>query len=82
MGVVGKFPNQRRRVSVKTSSSKSIQSVGANTPSPQQAATYIAEMSSELALMARGVNLHFVAHLLAMAQAEAEGAVALRDCDV
>ena len=72
MDVVGKRPNQRRRVSVKESSSKNEQSRDANTPSPQQVAAYIAEICLELVLMAKGANLSLVAHLLAMAQAEAE----------
>ena len=74
MGGVGESPNQRHRVSVKGSSSQSIQSGDANTPSPQQVAAYIAEMSLELMLMAEGANLALAAHLLAMAQAEAEHA--------
>ena len=73
MGVIGKTPNPRRKVRVKTTSSKNIQSVSANTPSPQKVATYIAEMCAELVLMAKGTNLTLVTHLLAMAQAEAEG---------
>ena len=72
MGVVGKTPNQRRRVSFKTSPSKQTQAVDANTPSPQQVAAYIAEICLELMIMAKGANLTLVAHLLAMAQAEAE----------
>ena len=72
MGVVGKVPNQRRRVSVKASSSKSIQSVAAYTPSPQQVAAYISQMCLELVLISNGANLALLAHLLAMAQAEAE----------
>ena len=72
MSVVGKNPNRRRRVSVKTSSPKNEQSPDANTPSPQQVAAYIAEICLELVLMAKGANLTLVAHLLAMAQAEAE----------
>ena len=72
MDVVGKRPNQRRRVSVKESSSKNEQSRDANTLSPQQVAAYIAEICLELVLMAKGANLSLVAHLLAMAQAEAE----------
>ncbi len=44
--------------------------------SPQQAATaqYIAAMSGEMAGLATGAGLRLVAHLLAMAQAEAEHA--------
>ena len=72
MDVVGKRPNRRRRVSVNTSSPKNEKSRDANTPSPQQVATYIAEICLELVLMAKGANLTLVAHLLAMAQAEAE----------
>ena len=72
MGVVGKTPNQRRRVRVKTSSPKNEKSRDANTPSPQEVAAYIAEICLELVLMAKGANLTLVAHLLAMAQAEAE----------
>ena len=77
MDVVGKRPNQRRRVSVKESSSKNEQSRDANTLSPQQVAAYIAEICLELVLMAKGANLTLVAHLLAMAQAEAEYAAEL-----
>ena len=94
MGMVGKTPNQRRRVSVKTSSLRNTKSAAddkassfpaatyigglhsssANTSpiSPQQVAAYIAEICLELVLMAKGANLSLVAHLLAMAQAEAE----------
>ena len=72
MGVVGKSPNQRRRVSVKPSSSQKLETVDADTPSPQQVAAYIAEMCVEMVVMAKSVNLSLVAHLLAMAQAEAE----------
>ena len=94
MGMVGKTPNQRLRVSVKTSSLKNTKAIegekgsscptatyigglhssSANTSpiSSQQVAAYIAEMSLELVLMAKGANLILVAHLLAMAQAEAE----------
>ena len=39
-----------------------------------QTAFYIAGMCGELATMARSVNLTFLSHLLAMAQAEAENA--------
>ena len=77
MGVVVKSTNQRRRVSVKTSSSEIIQSADANTPSPQQTAAYIAEMCADLVTMTKGANLPFLAHLLEMAQAEAEYAA---DC--
>ena len=59
MGVVGKSPNQRRGVRVKTSSSENLGSAGADSPSQQQVAAYIADICVELA------------HLLAMAQAEA-----------
>jgi mannose/fructose-specific phosphotransferase system component IIA len=72
MGGVGKSPNQRRRVSVKRSSSENVEAADADAPSPQQVAAYIAEMCGEMAIMAKGVNLPLVAHLLAMAQAEAE----------
>jgi hypothetical protein len=72
MGVVGKVPNQRRRVSVQTGSRKNTQWPDVDGPSQQQVAAYIAEMCLELALMANGANLALVAHLLAMAQAEAE----------
>jgi len=72
MGVVGKVPNQRRRVSVKTSSSENLELANADTPSPQQVAAYIAEMCVELVAMAKAADLGLVAHLLAMAQAEAE----------
>ena len=72
MDVVGKRPNRRRRVSVNTSSPKNEKARDANTPSPQQVAAYIAEICLELVLMAKGANLSLVAHLLAMAQAEAE----------
>ena len=79
MSVVGKKPNQRRRVSIKTSSAENIQSVNANTTSPQLVAGYIAEMCLELVVMAKDANLTFVAHLLAMAQAEAEGTAEFMD---
>ena len=94
MGTVGKTPNQRRGVRVKTSSPKNnpsevgekassfptaphvdgFRSSSANTStvSSQQVAAYIAEMCLALVLMAKGANLTFVAHLLVMAQAEAE----------
>jgi hypothetical protein len=41
-------------------------------PSPQETVAYIAEICVELARMAKGADLAFLAHLLAMAQAEAE----------
>ena len=41
-------------------------------PSAQEVAAYVAEMCAELVMMSKGANLPFVAHLLAMAQAEAE----------
>ena len=72
MGVVGKSPNQRRKVSVKAPFSQTRRSSSAVAPAPQETAAYIAQMSGELARMARGANLGFIAQLLAMAQAEAE----------
>ena len=77
MGLVCRTPNRRRRVSVETSCSENVQSVDANTPSPQQVAVYIADMCLELMLMAKAAELPLVAHLLAMAQAEVESAA---DC--
>ena len=71
MGVVGKSPNQRRGVRVKTSSSENLGSAGADSPSQQQVAAYIADICVELVIMAKCANLPLVAHLLAMAQAEA-----------
>ena len=54
-----------------TSPSKPVPAI-----SPRQAETarYIAAMSGEMATMANGVGLKLLAHFLAMAQAEAEGA--------
>ena len=72
MGVVGKSPDLRRRVSVKAIFPEKAPSAVAATPSPQEAAAYIAQMCAELVIMAKGANLVFAAHLLAMAQAEAE----------
>jgi hypothetical protein len=72
MGVVGKSPDQRRRVSVQAIFPEKDPSAMAATPSPQLAADYIAHMCAELVIMSKGANLVFVAHLLAMAQAEAE----------
>ena len=43
-------------------------------PSPQHTAAYVAQMCADLATMAKGANLPFLAHLLAMAHAEAERA--------
>ena len=72
MGLVGETSSQRRRVSVKMSSTKQLPTVDANTPSPQHVAAYIAEMCLELVIMTNGLNLPLLAHLLAMAQAEAQ----------
>lgn len=72
MGVVGKSPHQRRSVSVKSISSETSTTPIATAPSSQEAAAYIAEICVELVRMAKGSNMAFVAHLLAMAQAEAE----------
>ena len=72
MGVVGKSPSQRRSVSVKATFSEKAPSAVAASPSPQEAAAYIAEICVELVRLAKGANLVFLAHLLAMAQAEAE----------
>lgn len=72
MGVVGKSPNQRRKASVKAPFSQTRLSSCAAAPAPQETAAYIAQISGELAHMARGANLGFLAQLLAMAQAEAE----------
>ena len=77
MGVVGKTPNRRRRVRVRTSSSaETAPFVAVPAPSIQTAA-YIAEMCAGLLLMAQGANLAFLSHLLAMAHAEAEYAAEL-----
>jgi len=43
-------------------------------PSQQHTAAYVAQMCTDLATMAKGANLPFLAHLLAMAHAEAERA--------
>ena len=72
MALVGKNPNQRLRVSVELSHPVDTPIAPPTAPSPQQVATYIAEICLELVLMAKGANLTLVAHLLAMAQAEAE----------
>ena len=72
MGVHGKSPNPRRSVSVKSISSDTSLSAFGTAPSPQETAAYIAEIVGELVVMAKGANLVFVAHLPAMAQAEAE----------
>lgn len=86
MSLVGKSPNQRRGVSVKSSLSKNIESVDPQAATPQQVAAYIAGMCRDLLAMQPAPNTGLVAHLLAMAQAEAEhlaeqgsGAVASRD---
>ena len=72
MALVGKNPNQRLRVSVELSPPVDTPIATTTAPSPQQVAAYIAEICLELVLMAKGANLTLVAHLLAMAQAEAE----------
>jgi len=72
MGVYGKSPNPRRSVSVKSISSDTSLSAFGTAPSPQETAAYIAEIVGALVVIATGANLVFVAHLLAMAQAEAE----------
>ncbi len=74
MGVVGKSPNPRRGVSVKATFPENAPSAAAAPPSAQDAAAYIAEICVELVRIAQDANLTFVAHLLAMAQAEAESA--------
>ena len=71
MGVVGKSPNQRRRVSVESSTAVHTRTTSTTTPSPQQTAAYVAEICLELVVLAKAANLHFLAHLLTMAQAEA-----------
>ena len=43
-----------------------------DSPTPQHTAAYVAHMCADLAIMAKGANLPFFAHLLAMAQAEAD----------
>lgn len=42
-----------------------------SSPSAQEAAGYVAELTSELANLARGVRLDFLAYLLDVAQLEA-----------
>jgi alpha/beta superfamily hydrolase len=74
MGVVGKSPNPRRRVRVKATFPDNAPLAIVAPPSSQEAAAYIAEICVELVRMAQDANLTFVAHLLAMAQAEAESA--------
>ena len=73
MGVVGKNPNPRRSVSVQSAvfEEKSF-AVGAG-PSQKETAAYIAEISGELVMMAKRADLSLLAHLLAMAHAEAAG---------
>ena len=70
MGVFGKLPNQRRRVS--TSSSAETAPIIADPDPAVDTAAYISEVCAELLLMARDAKLAFLSHLLAMAQAEAE----------
>ena len=72
MGVDVKSPNPRRRASVDSTKPEAKPAPLAVAPSAQESAAYIAQISGELARMARGVNLGFLAQLLAMAQAEAE----------
>ena len=72
MALVGKNPNQHLRVRVEISPAVDTPTATTTAPSPQQIAAYIAEICLELVLMAKGANLTLVAHLLAMAQAEAE----------
>ncbi len=74
IGLPDKTLNKHRGVRVKTRSSKNIQSMDANTPSPQQVATCLAELCLELAMMAKGTSPILVAHLRALAQAGPEGA--------
>ena len=75
MNVVGKSPDQRCRVSVRVKAHPSAESEPKRPASmTPQTAFYIAGMCGELATMARSVNLTFLSHLLAMAQAEAENA--------
>ena len=80
MNVDGKSPILRRRVSVrKSAAAAKTKSKSANNPiSSIQAASYIADMCGQLLLMAKDVQLGFLAHLLAMAQAEAESVAELR----
>ena len=79
MGVVGKNPNQRRRVRVRTSSLSKNAPLTSRLASATPTAAYIAEMCGELVGMAKGANLTFLSHLLAMAQAEAEYASELAE---
>jgi len=71
MGGVGKNRRQRQRVRVKTSSSAKKAPSTSGEESAILTAAYIAQMSGELRLLAKNVNLAFLSHLLAMVEAEA-----------
>ena len=78
MDVVGKNPNQRRRVRIKPSDTATSQPVISGASKSIEAAAYVAEMCAGLVGLAKGPRLIFLAHLLRMAQAEAESVLHVR----
>ncbi len=71
MRTVGKSANQRASTSVKESMGFEAASTKAPASHAVETAAYIAEMCRDLAFMAKKADLVFLAHILTMAQAEA-----------
>ena len=69
MALVGKNPTNGPKARVDEPGAAQMKS---GISSRTDTARYIAEICDEMALMAKGAQLTFLAHLLAMAQAEAE----------
>ena len=71
MRTVVKRANQRASKSVKENLGVEGASTMTHASQASETAAYIAEMCGDLAIMAKKADLVFLAHLLAMAQAEA-----------
>ena len=69
MALVGKNPTNGPKARVDEPGAAQMKS---GISSRTDTARYIAEICDEMALMAKGAQLTFLAHLLAMAEAEAE----------
>ena len=67
-------PTQPKGDNISTRQDSQSQKAGGDATRQAATAQYIAAMSGEMADLATGVGLKLVAHLLAMAQAEAEDA--------
>ncbi len=71
MRTVGKDPIQRASKNVKSNNRHKAATAIKPGPQSSQTAAYIAEMCGSLSVMAKHADLALLAHLLAMAQAEA-----------